>query len=118
MKVSGDATLCCAKPKEKREMTSSGSLLCGGAAYICQHFYDSAPSGSYGTMTYITRAVASLLDCLPHDGEVDCSIEARVIHSVEFCYVECCFLDENGFRFESHDDDFLQERLPWLRFIM
>lgn len=41
-----------------------------------------------------------------------------MIHSVEFCYVECCFLDENGFRFESHDDDFLQERLPWLRFIM
>jgi phosphorylase kinase alpha/beta subunit len=74
MKVNGDATLCCAKPKEQREMTSSGSLLCGGAAYICQHFYDSAPSGSYGTMTYITRAVASLLDCLPHDGDVDCSI--------------------------------------------
>jgi len=74
MKVNGDATLCCAKPKEKREMTSSGSPLCGGAAYICQHFYDSAPSGSYGTMTYITRAVASLLDGVPHDGEVDCSV--------------------------------------------
>ncbi|KAJ4450782.1 hypothetical protein ANN_02212, partial [Periplaneta americana] len=74
MKVNGDATLCCAKPKEQREMTSSGGLLCGGAAYICQHFYDSAPSGSYGTMTYITRAVASLLDCLPRDGEMDCSI--------------------------------------------
>jgi phosphorylase kinase alpha/beta subunit len=74
MKVNGDATLCCAKPKEQREMTSTGGLLCGGAAYICQHFYDSAPSGSYGTMTYVTRAVASLLDCLPHDGEVDCSV--------------------------------------------
>jgi phosphorylase kinase alpha/beta subunit len=74
MKVNGDATLCCAKPKEKREMTSSGSPLCGGAAYICQHFYDSAPSGSYGTMTYITRAVASLLEGVPHDGEVDCSV--------------------------------------------
>jgi len=74
MKVNGDATLCCAKPKEHREMTSSGGLLCGGAAYICQHFYDSAPSGSYGTMTYVTRAVASLLDCLPHDGEMDCSL--------------------------------------------
>ncbi|XP_033606191.1 probable phosphorylase b kinase regulatory subunit alpha isoform X4 [Cryptotermes secundus] len=74
MKVNGDATLCCAKPKEQREMTSSGGLLCGGAAYICQHFYDSAPSGSYGTMTYVTRAVASLLDCLPRDGEVDCSV--------------------------------------------
>ncbi|XP_067012552.2 probable phosphorylase b kinase regulatory subunit alpha isoform X2 [Anabrus simplex] len=74
MKVNGDATLCCAKPREHREMTSSGGLLCGGAAYICQHFYDSAPSGSYGTMTYITRAVATLLDCLPREGDVECTI--------------------------------------------
>ncbi|XP_043489476.1 probable phosphorylase b kinase regulatory subunit alpha isoform X1 [Polistes fuscatus] len=74
MKVDGDATLCCAKPKEQRETTALGNLLCGGAAYVCQHFYDSAPSGSFGTMTYITRAVASLLDCLPKDGDVECSI--------------------------------------------
>ncbi|XP_025075422.1 probable phosphorylase b kinase regulatory subunit alpha isoform X6 [Pogonomyrmex barbatus] len=74
MAIDGDATLCCAKPKEQREMTPMGTLLCGGAAYICQHFYDSAPSGSYGTMTYITRAVAVTLDCLPKDGDLECSI--------------------------------------------
>ncbi|XP_035742135.1 probable phosphorylase b kinase regulatory subunit alpha isoform X3 [Vespa mandarinia] len=74
MKIDGDATLCCAKPKEQRETTALGNLLCGGAAYVCQHFYDSAPSGSFGTMTYITRAVASLLDCLPKDGDLECSI--------------------------------------------
>ncbi|XP_034945410.1 probable phosphorylase b kinase regulatory subunit alpha isoform X2 [Chelonus insularis] len=74
MKVDGDATLCCAKPKEKREVTPMGTLLCGGAAFICQHFYDSAPSGSFGTMTYITRAIASLLNCLPRDGDIECSI--------------------------------------------
>ncbi|XP_015608524.1 probable phosphorylase b kinase regulatory subunit alpha isoform X2 [Cephus cinctus] len=74
MKVDGDATLCCAKPKDQRETTATGSLLCGGAAYVCQHFYDSAPSGSYGTMTYITRAIASLLNCLPKDGDLECSI--------------------------------------------
>lgn len=74
MKVDGDATLCCAKPKEQRETTAMGNLLCGGAAYVCQHFYDSAPSGSYGTMTYITRAIASLLNCLPKDGDIECSI--------------------------------------------
>ncbi|XP_011157489.1 probable phosphorylase b kinase regulatory subunit alpha isoform X1 [Solenopsis invicta] len=74
MAIDGDATLCCAKPKEQREMTAMGTLLCGGAAYICQHFYDSAPSGSYGTMTYITRAVAVTLDCLPKDGDLECSI--------------------------------------------
>jgi len=32
------------------------------------------------------------------------------IHSAEF-YAVSSFLDENGFSFESHDDDFLQERL-------
>ncbi|XP_032668080.1 probable phosphorylase b kinase regulatory subunit alpha isoform X5 [Odontomachus brunneus] len=74
MIVEGDATLCCAKPKEQRETTAMGTLLCGGAAYVCQHFYDSAPSGSYGTMTYITRAVASMLPCLPKDADLECSI--------------------------------------------
>ncbi|XP_076288956.1 putative phosphorylase b kinase regulatory subunit alpha isoform X4 [Lasioglossum baleicum] len=74
MKIDGDATLCCAKPKEHRETNALGNLLCGGAAYVCQHFYDSAPSGSFGTMTYITRAIASSLNCLPKDGEFECSI--------------------------------------------
>lgn len=74
MKIDGDATLCCAKPKEHRETTAMGNLLCGGAAYVCQHFYDSAPSGSFGTMTYITRAVASTLNCLPKDGDLECTI--------------------------------------------
>lgn len=41
-----------------------------------------------------------------------------MIHYSEFCYVESCFLDENGFNFESHGDDFLQERLSCLSFIM
>ncbi|KAJ8936869.1 hypothetical protein NQ314_012133 [Rhamnusium bicolor] len=74
MKCDGDATLCCAKPKDLRETSKIGGLLCGGAAYICQHFYDSAPSGCYGTMTYMTRAVAVTLDCLPKHGELDCTI--------------------------------------------
>ncbi|KMQ92426.1 putative phosphorylase b kinase regulatory subunit alpha-like isoform 3 protein [Lasius niger] len=74
MAIDGDATLCCAKPKEQREMTVMGTLLCGGAAYICQHFYDTAPSGTYGTMTYIARAIAMTLDCLPKDGDLECSI--------------------------------------------
>lgn len=74
MKCNGDATLCCAKPKDQREISQTGGLLCGGAAYICQHFYDSAPSGSYGTMTYLTRAVATVLDCVPKHGDLDCTI--------------------------------------------
>lgn len=74
MNCDGDATLCCAKPRDQRETTNTGGLLCGGAAYICQHFYDSAPSGAYGTMTYLTRAIAIYLDCVPKTGELECSI--------------------------------------------
>lgn len=74
MQVQGDATLCCAKPKEQRELTATGALLCGGAAYVCQHFYDSAPSGCYGTMTYLIRALATTLDCFPAEGEIDCAV--------------------------------------------
>ncbi|XP_058835345.1 probable phosphorylase b kinase regulatory subunit alpha isoform X1 [Topomyia yanbarensis] len=72
--VHGDAMLCCAKNKDIRETTTSGMLLCGGAAYICQHLYDSAPSGTFGTMTYIARAVASVLEALPKHGDMDCTI--------------------------------------------
>uniref|UniRef100_A0A670YFR8 Phosphorylase b kinase regulatory subunit n=1 Tax=Pseudonaja textilis TaxID=8673 RepID=A0A670YFR8_PSETE len=36
---------------------------------ICYFFYDSAPSGAYGTMTYLTKAVASYLhEFLPSTG--------------------------------------------------
>lgn len=34
---------------------------CGGAAGICLHFYDTAPSGRFGTMTYMCRAAATEL---------------------------------------------------------
>lgn len=87
VKANGDATLCCAKDKvdggvfgatETEIAGASGAdgagLLCGGAAHICQHFYDSAPSGCYGTMTYLVRAVAQTLQCLPKEGQIDCNI--------------------------------------------
>lgn len=39
------------------------------ATGICHLFYDSAPSGAYGTMTYLTKAVAShLQELLPNSG--------------------------------------------------
>lgn len=73
-KINGDATLCCAKDDKNQTQTYSSGLLCGGAAYICQHLYDSAPSGSYGTMVYIAKAVASLLNGLPKTGDNECAI--------------------------------------------
>ncbi|KAI5641946.1 glycosyl hydrolases family 15 domain-containing protein [Phthorimaea operculella] len=73
MRINGDATLCCAKPGD--EGGGGGVRLCGGAAGVCQHLYDSAPSGSYGTMTYLARAVATLLaDRLPQDQPIECAI--------------------------------------------
>ncbi|KAK7066265.1 Phosphorylase b kinase regulatory subunit alpha, partial [Halocaridina rubra] len=68
----GDATTCCAR--DKREPGIGGGLACGGTAYICLHFYDSAPSGSFGTMSYMIRAVAITLNCFPQDGEMDCTV--------------------------------------------
>ncbi|CAG4940407.1 unnamed protein product [Colias eurytheme] len=69
MRCNGDATLCCAKA------AFGGAQVCGGAAGVCQLLYDSAPSGSYGTMTYLARAVAALLaDRMPPDTPLECTI--------------------------------------------
>ncbi|XP_013175263.1 PREDICTED: probable phosphorylase b kinase regulatory subunit alpha isoform X3 [Papilio xuthus] len=73
MRCNGDATLCCAKAGGVGG--AGGAVVCGGAAGVCQHLYDSAPSGSYGTMTYLARAVAALLaDTMPHDSPIECTI--------------------------------------------
>ncbi|XP_069746352.1 phosphorylase b kinase regulatory subunit alpha, liver isoform-like isoform X2 [Narcine bancroftii] len=43
------------------------------ATRVCHLFYDSAPSGKYGTMTYLTKAVASYVqDFLPN---TDCLLQ-------------------------------------------
>lgn len=47
----GPAVQCCCK--------NVGS--CGGPAGICIHFYDSAPSGRYGTMSYFSQAIVDQL---------------------------------------------------------
>ena len=49
-KYDGDVTLCCAINKR-----------CMGARRICEHFYDLAPSGRYGSMNYIFKAISQLL---------------------------------------------------------
>jgi len=45
----GDASLCCA--------TGSFTSVCGASNQICKHFYDSAPSGRYGTMTFFAQSI-------------------------------------------------------------
>ena len=63
----GDATLCCAKG----EIPKVQNNMCGSAG-ICRHFYDSAPSGQYGTMCYIVRGACVVLDKIPEKGDIEC----------------------------------------------
>jgi phosphorylase kinase alpha/beta subunit len=66
----GDATTCCVSPDK------SQSTNCGGAAGICRFFYDSAPSGQFGTFCYVVKGAMALfhnriptekenIECLP-----------------------------------------------------
>jgi phosphorylase kinase alpha/beta subunit len=68
--VKGDATLCCAAGDFSAGKV--GDLKCGGTAGICSHFYDSAPSGTYGTMSYLVRACCVALDAVPKEGDIEC----------------------------------------------
>jgi len=60
----GGATQCC--------LNHDKSVGCEGG--MCLLFYDSAPSGPYGTMSYLVRAVCSIIDTIPEDGDIDCSV--------------------------------------------
>lgn len=62
----GDSTLCCATDGISRSS-------CNRVANLCEHFYDSAPSGCYGTMTYLIKAVAQTVEGLPNTN-LDCAI--------------------------------------------
>ncbi|XP_060588940.1 probable phosphorylase b kinase regulatory subunit alpha isoform X4 [Ruditapes philippinarum] len=44
-----------------------------GAAGICQHLFDTAPSGRYGTMSYMARGLAMALNLDQHQN-LECSI--------------------------------------------
>ncbi|XP_078602491.1 phosphorylase b kinase regulatory subunit alpha, liver isoform-like isoform X5 [Branchiostoma floridae x Branchiostoma japonicum] len=57
----------------KDEVDSNTVEFRMGAANICTDFYDSAPSGRFGTMVYMSKAVAQTLDCEP-DSVADCTI--------------------------------------------
>ncbi|XP_077488614.1 LOW QUALITY PROTEIN: putative phosphorylase b kinase regulatory subunit alpha [Amblyomma americanum] len=53
----GNSTLCC--------LANSPVVSGCRTAGFCQHFLDSAPSGCFGTMTYLVRSVAYTLHDLP-----------------------------------------------------
>ncbi|XP_037368536.1 phosphorylase b kinase regulatory subunit alpha, liver isoform isoform X1 [Talpa occidentalis] len=55
--------------QDQMSMGAMDTLEKDQATGICHFFYDSAPSGAYGTMTYLTKAVAShLQELLPNSG--------------------------------------------------
>jgi phosphorylase kinase alpha/beta subunit len=60
IKHNGDATLCCSIGKR-----------CLGARQICEHFYDLAPSGRFGSMSYLFKAI---MQCLRIQDNPDCII--------------------------------------------
>ncbi|OTF82416.1 phosphorylase B kinase alpha, kpb1-like protein [Euroglyphus maynei] len=72
----GDAILCCARNNDNDNGDEqSMGYDCNGAAQICQHFYDSAPSGNYGTMIYLIRSTIESFDCLANHDSSDCKIQ-------------------------------------------
>ncbi|KAH6923000.1 hypothetical protein HPB50_020504 [Hyalomma asiaticum] len=60
----GDSMLCCC--------VSPPVLPCRTTVGICERFYDSAPSGCFGTMTYLVRALAYTLHDLT--SVTDCTV--------------------------------------------
>ena len=52
--------------------SKSSGPKCVGAGGVCKFFYDSAPSGQYGTMCYIVRGACVVLDKIPEQGFIEC----------------------------------------------
>ena len=75
LEFGGDAILCCAHNDDNGNDQSSMRYDCSGAAKICQHFYDSAPSGNYGTMIYLIRSTIESFDCFSNHDSFDCKIQ-------------------------------------------
>ena len=61
----GLANMCCAGTEVRNVCGSEG---------ICNYFYDSAPSGNCGTMSYLVRGVCSVVEGIPSTGNMDCSV--------------------------------------------
>ena len=59
--------------RESISETSTGGRLIGGSSCgVDVNFYDLAPSGEFGTMTYLTRAVMEMIELPP---ETECAVQ-------------------------------------------
>ena len=61
--------MCCILQKITPEVVGTSM----GAAGICLHVYDTAPSGRYGTMSYMARGLAIVLNLGDHQN-LECAI--------------------------------------------
>ena len=75
----GDATECCATNPDGvlsvppiPGSNNMYELICGANAGVCMHFYDSAPAGAYGSLTYLARGALEGLGIMPDNGYIDC----------------------------------------------
>ena len=59
------ALKCCA---------SAGAGKDCGREGICNYFYDSAPSGTYGTMSYLVQGLCCVVKGVPSQGYMDCKV--------------------------------------------
>ncbi|KAK7498731.1 hypothetical protein BaRGS_00010108, partial [Batillaria attramentaria] len=59
---------------EDQQMPEDIQEITKGAEGICQHLYDSAPSGRFGTMAYMCRALARILQLPVSNGALDCVV--------------------------------------------
>ena len=70
---------------------------CVGAKRVCKFFYDSAPSGSYGTLSYLVRGACKVLDCIPNEGDIECKqmwfLDALRWTWISMKYCHCFFID-------------------------
>ncbi|XP_064608813.1 phosphorylase b kinase regulatory subunit alpha, liver isoform-like isoform X1 [Liolophura sinensis] len=58
---------------EDQHMPANVAKTLEGAAKICLHFYDSAPSGRFGTLSYLCRALAKSLHLpMGNDDSLEC----------------------------------------------
>ena len=80
----GSAKACCAsesgsllRSSWQRSIDRPTTPICHGPCGICAYFYDSAPSGKFGTVSYISRAViyAFPLPTRSDSDVIDCPIQ-------------------------------------------
>ncbi|PAA90067.1 hypothetical protein BOX15_Mlig008714g1, partial [Macrostomum lignano] len=88
LSLGGDACACCAVPDQIDQLlrhedwrrgagATYPALVCGGACGVCAHFYDTAPSGRFGTLTYLLRALPDVVQ-LPEDEDGMLGLECPV----------------------------------------